>query len=373
MRNIQMVDLKSQYAKIESEVDKAIKDVIKNTTFINGPAVKEFANDLEKYLNVKHVIPCGNGTDALQIALMALNLKPGDEIITSTFTFIATAEVISLLGLTPVFVDIDRDNYNISIEEIKKHITSKTKVIIPVHLYGQCAPMEEIIEIAKRNDIYVVEDTAQAIGAKYKFKNGTELAAGTIGEIGTTSFFPSKNLGCYGDGGAIFTNNDEFAQKMRMIVNHGSKVKYHHEIVGVNSRLDTLQASVLKIKLPLLNSYCQARLSAALKYNDGLKDIEWIVTPKIMKYSTHVFHQYTIQVKNGKRDKLKDFLTSKGISSMVYYPIPLHQQKAFKDNLRNTIYPVSEEFKSNVLSLPMHTELNNETLSFIIKTIKEFK
>ena len=373
MQNIPMVDLKSQYAKIESEIDSAIKDVIKNTTFINGPAVKEFASDLEKYLNVKHVIPCGNGTDALQIALMALDLKPGDEVITSTFTFIATAEVIALLGLTPVFVDIDRDNYNISVEEIKKNITSKTKVIIPVHLYGQCAPMEEIIEIAKSNDIFVVEDTAQAIGAKYKFKDGTELSAGTIGNIGTTSFFPSKNLGCYGDGGAIFTNDDKLAQKISMIVNHGSKVKYHHEIVGVNSRLDTLQAAVLKIKLPYLNSYCKARLFAGLKYNKGLRDIDWITTPKIMEYSTHVFHQYTIQVKNGKRDKLKEFLANKGIASMVYYPIPLHQQKAFKDNVRNTLFPVSEKFKSNVLSLPMHTELNNETLSFIIEKIKEFK
>tara|TARA_B110000211_G_C14075333_1_gene551779 strand:+ start:500 stop:1606 length:1107 start_codon:yes stop_codon:yes gene_type:complete len=368
-----MVDLKSQYAKIESEVDKAIKEVITNTTFINGPSVKEFKADLEKYLNVKHVIPCGNGTDALQIALMALDLKPGDEVITSTFTFIATAEVIALLGLTPVFVDVDRENYNISVEEIKKHITPKTKVILPVHLYGQCAPMEEILEIAKSNNIYVVEDTAQAIGSKYKFKNGTEVAAGTMGDIGTTSFFPSKNLGCYGDGGAIFTNNDELAQKMSMIVNHGSKVKYHHEIVGVNSRLDSIQAAVLKIKLPLLDSYCEARLKAALQYNEGLKDVEWIVTPNIMEYSTHVFHQYTLQVKNGKRDELKSFLAGKGISSMVYYPIPLHQQKAFKDNVRNSIFSVSEEFQSNVLSLPIHTELDNETVSFIIKTIKEFK
>ena len=368
-----MVDLKSQYAKIELEVDSAIKDVIKNTTFINGPAVKEFTADLEKYLNVKHVIPCGNGTDALQVALMALNLKPGDEVITSTFTFIATAEVIALLGLTPVFVDIDKDNYNISVQEIKKHITSKTKAIIPVHLYGQCAPMEEIIEIAKSNNIYVIEDTAQAIGAKYKFKNGKELSAGTMGNIGTTSFFPSKNLGCYGDGGAIFTNDDKLAQKMSMIVNHGSKVKYNHEIVGVNSRLDTLQAAVLKIKLPRLDSYCKARLSAALKYNEGLQDLEWITTPKIMDYSTHVFHQYTIQVKNGKRDKLKEFLAEKGISSMVYYPIPLHQQNAFKGDALDTLFPVSEEFQSNVLSLPMHTELNNKTLDFIIATIKKFK
>jgi dTDP-4-amino-4,6-dideoxygalactose transaminase len=368
-----MVDLKSQYAKIESEVDKAIKEVITNTSFINGPSVKEFKADLENYLDVKHVIPCGNGTDALQIALMALDLKPGDEVITTTFTFIATAEVIALLGLTPVFVDIERDNYNISVEEIKKHITPKTKVILPVHLYGQCAAMEEILEIAKSNNIYVVEDTAQAIGSKYKFKNGTKVAAGTMGDIGTTSFFPSKNLGCYGDGGAIFTNNDELAQKMSMIVNHGSKVKYHHEIVGVNSRLDSIQAAVLKIKLPLLDSYCEARLAAALQYNEGLKDIDWIVTPKIMEYSTHVFHQYTLQVKNGKRDELKAFLAGKGISTMVYYPIPLHQQKAFKKEGGNTIFPVSDEFQSNVLSLPIHTELDNETISFITESIKEFK
>ena len=373
MQDIQMVDLKSQYAKIEAEVDKAIKEVITNTTFINGPSVKEFKADLEKYLNVKHVIPCGNGTDALQIALMALDLKPGDEVITSTFTFIATAEVIALLGLTPVFVDVDKDNYNISVEEIKKHITSKTKVILPVHLYGQCAPMQEILEIAKTNNIYIIEDTAQAIGAKYKFKNGVEESAGTIGDIGTTSFFPSKNLGCYGDGGAIFTNNDELAQKMSMIVNHGSKVKYHHEVVGVNSRLDSIQAAILKIKLPLLDSYCKARLSAALRYNEGLKSVDWIVTPKIMEYSTHVFHQYTIQVKNGKRDELRTYLSEKGISSMVYYPIPLHKQQAFKDSIRNTIFPVSEEFQSNVLSLPIHTELDSDTTSFIVETIKGFK
>lgn len=373
MQKIQMVDLKSQYEKIANEVDQAIKEVITSTTFINGPSVKEFKADLQKYLNVKHVIPCGNGTDALQIALMALDLKPGDEIITSTFTFIATAEVIALLGLTPVFVDVDRENFNISVEEIKKHITPKTKVILPVHLYGQCAPMEEIMELAKLHDIYVVEDTAQAIGAEYKFNNGNKLAAGTIGDIGTTSFFPSKNLGCYGDGGAIFTNNDDLAEKMSMIVNHGSKIKYHHEIVGVNSRLDSIQAAILKIKLPLLDGYCSARLEAANRYNAGLKDVPWIITPKTMDYTSHVFHQYTLQITNGKRDEVKSYLDSKGISSMVYYPIPLHQQEAFKSFNKNTNFPVSNEFQSNVLSLPIHTELKEETINFIIESLKEFK
>jgi UDP-2-acetamido-2-deoxy-ribo-hexuluronate aminotransferase len=373
MHKIQMVDLKSQYDKIADEVDQAIKEVITNSSFINGPSVKEFKADLEQYLNVKHVIPCGNGTDALQIALMSLNLKPGDEIITSTFTFIATAEVITLLGLTPVFVDVDKNNYNISVEEIKKNITSKTKVILPVHLYGQCAPMEEILSLAKLHNLHVIEDTAQAIGAKYKFKDGSFASAGTMGHIGTTSFFPSKNLGCYGDGGAIFTNNDELAQKMSMIVNHGSKIKYHHEIIGLNSRLDSIQAAVLKIKLPLLNSYCEARLKAALQYNEGLKNIEWITTPLIMDYSTHVFHQYTMQVNNGRRDELKEYLANKGISSMVYYPIPLHQQKAFKSFNQNTKFPVSDKLQSNVLSLPIHTELNEETINFIIESLKEFK
>lgn len=368
-----MVDLKTQYKKIELEVDEAIKEVITTSNFINGRAVKEFASDLENYLGVKHVIPCGNGTDALQIALMALNLKPGDEILTSTFTFIATAEVIALLGLTPVFVDVDPDNFNISIDEIRKNITPKTKVIIPVHLYGQCANMEEITKIAKEKGLIIIEDTAQAIGSNYKFKDGSAKSAGTIGDIGTTSFFPSKNLGCYGDGGAIFTDNDELAEKMKMITNHGSRIKYNHEIVGVNSRLDSIQAAILKIKLPLLDSYCSSRRKSALLYSKLLADVSWIKTPLIEDYSEHVFHQYTLQIKNGKRDELKEFLDSKNISSMVYYPIPLHKQKVFKKDINNDDYPVSNLLESNVLSLPIHTELTEETINYIVKTIKQFK
>ena len=373
MDKIQMVDLKTQYQKIEKQVDTAIKEVITTSNFINGKAVKEFASNLENYLGVKHVIPCGNGTDALQIALMALELKPGDEIITSTFTFIATAEVIALLGLTPVFVDVDSNNFNISTEEIKKKITKKTKVILPVHLYGQCAPMEEILEIAKENNLYVIEDTAQAIGSNFIFKDGSKKAAGTIGDIGTTSFFPSKNLGCYGDGGAVFTNNSELAEKIKMITNHGSKIKYHHEVVGVNSRLDSIQAAILKIKLPLLNEYCNSRKKAAKQYSDGLSGLNWIKTPVIENYSEHVFHQYTLQITNGKRDELKAYLESKNISSMIYYPIPLHKQKAFSEYSTLDDFLVTDLLESNVLSLPMHTELSEETVNYIIKTIKEFK
>lgn len=368
-----MVDLKSQYQKIEKEVDQAIKEVISTTSFINGPAVKNFATNLADYVKVKHVIPCGNGTDALQIALMALDLDPGDEIITSTFTFIATAEVIALLQLKPVFVDADPTNFNLSVEEVKSKITSKTKVILPVHLFGQCAPMDEIMALAKTHNLYVIEDTAQAIGSKYTSPEGKQAFAGTIGDIGTTSFFPSKNLGCYGDGGAIFTNNDQLAEKMKMIVNHGSKIKYYHEIVGVNSRLDSIQAAILNIKLSYLPNYNEARLKAALLYNEGLAKIDWIETPQIMNYSTHVFHQYTLIIKNGKRDQLREHLSRHHIPSMIYYPVPLHKQEAFKKYGDGSIFPVSDEFQSKVLSLPMHTELTVETINFIIETIKNFK
>lgn len=368
-----MVDLKSQYKKIETEVDTAMKKVIDTSTFINGPAVKEFSKNLANFLKVKHVIPCANGTDALQIALMALELQPGDEVITSTFTFIATAEVIALLQLKPVFVDADPTNFNLSTEGIKAKITSKTKVILPVHLFGQCAPMDEIMEIAKKKNIFVVEDTAQAIGSVYTNPHGEKSFAGTIGDIGTTSFFPSKNLGCYGDGGAIFTNNDQLAERMKMIVNHGSKIKYYHEVVGVNSRLDSIQAAVLNIKLKHLPHYNNARLNAALKYNEGLKNINWIDTPEIMDYSTHVFHQYTLRINNGKRDELRDYLSKLGIPSMIYYPVPLHKQEAFKDYSDGSIFPVSDEFQSKVLSLPMHTELSDETVDFIVESIKKFK
>lgn len=371
-QQIQMVDLLGQYKKIEKEVNAAILDVINTTAFINGPAVKQLKKGLEEELNVKHVIPCANGTDALQIALMALNLKPGDEVITSTFTFIATAEVIALLQLTPVFVDVDPNNYTISVEAIKQKINPKTKVILPVHLYGQCANMEEILALAKQHNLYVIEDTAQAIGSLYKFSNGKTQYAGTMGHIGTTSFFPSKNLGCYGDGGAIFTNDDQLAETMSMIINHGSKVKYYHEIVGVNSRLDTMQAAILNVKLPHLKSYSAARQKAAKYYSENLKEVAGIVTPVIETYTDHVFHQYTLKVKNGKRDALKKFLEEKGIPTMVYYPVCLHLQNAFKHYAKGEKIPVSEQLQQEVLSLPMHTELKEESQKYIVEQIKQF-
>ena len=367
-----MVDLLTQYKNIETEVNQAILNVIETTAFINGPAVKELKAGMQKEFNVKHVIPCANGTDAIQIALMALDLKPGDEIITTTFTFIATAEVIALLQLTPVFVDVDPNNYCISPASIKEKITDKTKVILPVHLYGHCAPMEEILAIAKEHDLKVIEDTAQGIGSAYTFSDGSKKFAGTIGDIGTTSFFPSKNLGCYGDGGAIMTNDDDLAQKMAMIINHGSKVKYYHEIVGVNSRLDTIQAAILNIKLPLLKGYNAARRKAADFYCEALKELKEIETPIIEAYSDHVFHQFTMKVKNGKREALKEFLQEKGIPSMVYYPVCLHQQKAFEHYSDGKTIPVSEKLQKEVLSLPIHTELDEETLTYITEQIKTF-
>jgi UDP-2-acetamido-2-deoxy-ribo-hexuluronate aminotransferase len=371
-KKIQMVDLLTQYENIETEVNQAILNVIKTTAFINGPAVKELKAGMQEEFNVKHVIPCANGTDAIQIALMALDLKPGDEIITTTFTFIATAEVIALLQLTPVFVDVDPNNYCISVASIKEKITDKTKVILPVHLYGHCAPMEEILNLAKEHNLKVIEDTAQGIGSAYTFSDGTKKFAGTMGDIGTTSFFPSKNLGCYGDGGAIMTNDDALAEKMAMIINHGSRVKYYHEIVGVNSRLDTIQAAILNIKLPLLKGYSAARRKAADYYCEALKNVEEIETPIIEAYSDHVFHQFTMKVKKEKRDALKGFLQEKGIPSMVYYPVCLHQQKAFESYSDGKAIPVSEQLQKEVLSLPMHTELDEETLLYITDQIKSF-
>lgn len=371
-KKIQMVDLLGQYRKIEEEVKEAMEKVITQTAFVNGPAVKELKAGMQEAFNVKHVIPCGNGTDAIQVALMALDLKPGDEIITTTFTFIATAEVIALLRLTPVFVDADYNNYCISPEAIREKITEKTKAIIPVHLYGHCAPMEEILSIAKEHNLAVIEDTAQGIGSTYTFSDGRKASAGTMGDIGTTSFFPSKNLGCYGDGGAIMTQNDDLAEKISMIVNHGSKVKYYHEIVGVNSRLDTLQAAVLNIKLRHLKSYSAARRKAADYYVEHLSGIDGIEMPMIEDYSDHVFHQFTMKVKNGKRDQLKAHLAENDIPSMVYYPVCLHQQKAFAHYAEGQSIPTSELLQSEVLSLPMHTELDQDTLDYIINITKSF-
>ncbi len=373
MKKIQMVDLKSQYDKIKTEIDSSIESVIDSTAFIKGSIVDEFADNLAKFLSVKHVIPCGNGTDALQIAIMSLGLKPSDEIICPSFTFIASAEVIGLLGFRPVFVDVDKDSFNVTAKNIEKAISVKTKAIIPVHLFGQAAPMEEILAIAKKYDLYVIEDTAQAIGADYTFSDNTKKKLGTIGTIGCTSFFPSKNLGCFGDGGAIFTNDDKLAERMKMISNHGMKVRYHHEILGVNSRLDSIQAAVLNVKLKYLEDYQKARYDAAQIYTNALKGIEGIETPIEVPYSTHVYHQYTLKINNGRRDELREFLSNNGIPAMIYYPIPLHLQKAFLQIARQgEVMEISEELSKTVLSLPMHTELDLEQQNYIIGKIKEF-
>jgi UDP-2-acetamido-2-deoxy-ribo-hexuluronate aminotransferase len=373
MKKIQMVDLKSQYQNIKEEVDRAIEEVISNTAFINGPAVKEFQENLEQYLGVKHVIPCANGTDALQIAMMALDLQPGDEVITTTFTFIATAEVIALLKLTPVMVDVDPDTFNISIEAIEKAITPKTKAIVPVHLFGQCADMEAMMALAKKHNLYVIEDNCQGIGADYIFSDGRKMKSGTIGEIGCTSFFPSKNLGCYGDGGAIFTNDDDLAHKMRGIVNHGMFVRYYHDMVGVNSRLDSIQAAVLNVKLKKLDDYILARQKAANYYNSAFANHPKIKTPVTSDFTTHVFHQYTLVLTDVDRAKLLDFMTSKDIPVMIYYPVPMHQQKAYIDpRYKDGVFPVAEHLSANVISLPMHTELDNEQLLYITSSLLEF-
>lgn len=380
MKKIQMVDLQSQYEKIQPEVDKAMLEVVKSAAFINGPEVKSFQSELEEYLGVKHVIPCANGTDALQIAMMGLGLEQGDEVITADFTFAATVEVIALLKLTPVLVDVDPDSFNMDLEALKKAITPKTKAIVPVHLFGQVANMEAILKIAKEHDLYVVEDNAQAIGADYTFSDGSVKKAGTIGTIGTTSFFPSKNLGCYGDGGAIFTNDDDVAHIIRGMVNHGMYKRYYHDVVGVNSRLDSLQAAVLRIKLPLLDGYCQSRREAAKYYNNGFKSNPNIMTPVTEKCgdicdtcNCHVFHQYTLKIINGKRDGLHELLLEKGIPNAIYYPVALHKQKAYLDDrYKEENFKVTNDLVKTVISLPMHTELDQDQQDLIIETILDF-
>ncbi len=368
-----MVDLKSQYEKIQNKVNKAVVDVIESSAFINGPEVKGFQQDLESYLDVKHVIPCANGTDALQISMMALGLKEGDEVITVDFTFAATVEVIALLKLTPVLVDVEPNTFNISIDALKKAITPKTKAIVPVHLFGQCANMEAVLEIARAHDLYVIEDTAQAIGADYIFKNGTTKKAGTIGTIGTTSFFPSKNLGCYGDGGAIFTNDDALAHSIRGIANHGMHKKYHHEFVGVNSRLDSIQAAILRIKLELLDSYCEARRKAATYYTAGFANCDKIITPATADFSSHVYHQYTLQIIDADRDALQEHLNANDIPNAIYYPIPLHHQKPYANTRYNDAdFKATNQLVKSVISLPMHTELETEQQDYIIETILNF-
>jgi len=369
-----MVDLKTQYEFIKDEVDSSVLEIFKNGTFINGPSVKKFQSDLENYLNVKHVIPCANGTDALQIALMSLGLQPGDEIITSDFTFAATVEVIALLQLKPVLVDIEEDTFNIDCDEILKAITPKTKAIIPVHLFGQVANMDKVIEIAKSNSLYVIEDNAQGIGSTYISSNNSNLKSGTIGDIGTTSFFPSKNLGCYGDGGAIFTNNDELAHVMRGIVNHGMYVRYHHDVVGVNSRLDSVQAAILSVKLPLLDFYNERRKEASLFYFKELNQNKNLLTPIVKNNcKSHVFHQYTLRVLSGNRDELSKYLNDNNIPHGIYYPIPLHKQKAYSDkNYKEEDFKISNMMSEQVISLPMHSELDNDQIKFICKKINKF-
>ncbi len=367
-----MVDLKGQYQKIKKEVDAGIQEVIDATAFINGPAVKDFQADLEKYLQVKHVIPCANGTDALQIAMMALGLRPGDEVITASFTYVATAEVIGLLGLTPVLVDVNPDTFDIDLDAVERNITPKTKAIVPVHLFGQCANMERLMAIAKKHNLYVIEDVAQAIGADYTFTDGRRVKAGTIGTIGCTSFFPSKNLGCYGDGGALYTNDDELAKKIRMIAHHGQSVQYKHDVLGVNSRLDTIQAAILKVKLKHLDEYAAARNKVAAQYDKAFANHPKLKIPARAKYSTHVFHQYTLQLTGTDRAKLKEQLAEKGIASMVYYPIPLHMQTAYaSERFKSGDFPVTEKLCSCVLSLPMHTELDEETVGYITQSVLE--
>ena len=373
MRDIQMVDLKAQYEKLRTEIDTTIKSVLNSTAFIKGPEVRLFEEALQKYLDVKHVISCANGTDALQIAMMALKLKPGDEVITTNFTFISTIEVVVLLGLKLVIVDPDPDTYNISADAIKRVITPRTKAIVPVHLFGQCADMEPIMKLAKENNIFVIEDAAQATGTDFIFSDGTEKKAGTIGTIGTTSFFPSKNLACYGDGGAMFTNDDELAKKLRSIANHGMMVKYHYNDIGVNSRLDTLQAAILNVKLKYLDQFNSARRAVADFYDEAFSGCSSIILPERAGYSSHIFHQYTIRVKNGRRDDLKKFLESAKIPSMIYYPGPLHIQDAYRFLKYNEDdFPVTSQLCKEVLSMPIHPDMDQEQLDYIALNVLKF-
>ncbi|MFM2135545.1 MAG: hypothetical protein RL021_945 [Bacteroidota bacterium] len=373
MKKIQMVDLVGQYEKIQPEVDQAVLDVIRSAAFINGPEVKSFQTELEQYLGVKHVIPCANGTDALQIVMMALGLQPGDEVITADFTYVATAEVIGLLKLKPVLVDVNRETFTIDVQAVERAITPRTKAIVPVHLFGQCAPMEELMQLARKHNLFVIEDNAQAIGADYHFSDGSRKKAGTIGTAGCTSFFPSKNLGCYGDGGAVFTNDDELGKKIRMIANHGQSVQYYHDEIGVNSRLDSIQAAILRIKLRHLDGYAAARRSVADFYDRAFSGNSKVTTPKRAAWSDHVFHQYTMILNGPDRSKLREFLAEKGIPAMIYYPVPLHLQKAYRDDrYKSGDFPVTEWLCANVLSLPIHTEMDESTLNYIASNVLEF-
>lgn len=373
MKEIKMVDLQGQYLRIKEKIDLAIQEVLMSTAFINGPQVKTFTEALSKYNQGVNVVPCANGTDALQIAMMALDLKPGDEVILPVHTYVATAEVIALLGLTPVFIDVDAKTFNIDVNQIEGKITKKTKAIVPVHLYGQCADMETIMKIAVTHNLFVIEDLAQALGADYTFSDGTIKRAGTMGVIGSTSFFPSKNLGCYGDGGALFTNDKALAEVMKMISSHGQKIKYQHDVIGVNSRLDTIQAAILQVKLKYLNNYTQKRNEVADYYDKHLANVPFLEIPYRAKNSTHVFHQYTIKVKDINRDQFKKYLEEKGVPSMIYYHIPLHLQNAYQqDGFGEGSFPVTEKLSKTVLSLPIHTEMTEDELSYICQVIKDF-
>jgi UDP-2-acetamido-2-deoxy-ribo-hexuluronate aminotransferase len=373
MRDIQMVDLKAQYIKIGTEVDIAIKSVLEATSFIKGPDVRLFEEELQEYMGVKHVISCANGTDALQLALMALQLEPGDEVITTNFTFIATVEVVALLGLKLVIVDPEPGTFNISVEAVRKAIGPKTKAIVPVHLFGQCSEMEKLMMLASEYNLFIIEDAAQATGTDYFFSNGSSKKAGTIGQIGTTSFFPSKNLGCYGDGGALYTNDDDLANKLRSIANHGMKVRYHYDDIGINSRLDTIQAAILRVKLKHLSQFNASRQHIADQYDEAFSGCQSITVPERVSYSSHIFHQYTIKIRNGRRDELKKFLDSKNIPSMIYYPGPLHMQKAYKYlGYKERDFPVTSSLCNEVLSLPMHPDLELEQLDYIVTNIIDF-
>ncbi len=381
MKKIQMVDLKGQYEGLKQQIDSSFSQILNTSAFINGPEVHAFQKELEAYLGVKHVIPCANGTDALQICMMGLGLKPGDEVITADFTFAATVEVIALLQLTPVLVDVEPDTFNIDVRAIEKAITPKTKAIVPIHLFGQCANMDAIMDLARKHNLFVIEDNAQAIGATHTFKNGKKQKAGTIGHVASTSFFPSKNLGCYGDGGAIFTNDDELAHTIRGMVNHGMYERYHHDVVGVNSRLDTLQAAVLRAKLPKLDEYNTKRRGAAKKYSAAFKGQDFIITPKTVNgcdgicdsCDCHVFHQYTLRITNGKRDGLVQHLNNNGVPCGIYYPIPLHRQKAYRDDRYDEAdFMVTNQLINEVISLPMHTELDDEQIDFITNIVVKF-
>jgi UDP-2-acetamido-2-deoxy-ribo-hexuluronate aminotransferase len=373
VRKIEMVDLKSQYQKIKPEVNKAVLDIMETATFINGPAVREFCDDLAIFSGSKCVIPCANGTDAIQVAMMAMDLQPGDEVIVPVWTYVATAEVIALLKLKPVFAEVDPKTFCLDVNLLEKKISPKTKAIVPVHLYGQCADMEPIMHLAAKYNLYVIEDTAQAIGAVYTFSDGNKKQAGTIGHVGTTSFFPSKNLGCYGDGGAIFTSDEALANKMKMITQHGERIKYHHDVIGCNSRLDSIQAAILKIKLKHLRDYEKNRNSAAAHYDRAFTNHPNITIPFRAANSTHVFHQYTLTLNNVDRDALKEFLANKNIPSMIYYPIPLHHQLAYKDNIQpGDSFEISETLAKSVISLPIHSEMDEEQLNYITETVKSF-